>query len=349
MKPLVTIAIPTCDRPQYLREALASALAQTYDNIEIVICDDSTSDETGEGIAAIAASDRRIRYRRNPQKLGMAANFNALADEARGEFISIVSDDDRLLPDFTSRLVHAIQPAARVAFSNHYLINSRGERLAKESLEHTRRYHRDKLPAGEIANVERTVWLNSVPISAALMRTKDLRRLRFREELDAPELELFARMAAEDAGFVFVPEYLTEYRTHPLSNTATGIRSEKLVPRLLDLPVSPEVEIYKRQFMEPLLVDAIGRCLQQGDMDLARRFWRSKYYPRVIRRRDRQEPNYRKADRRADNSCDDSQITTRDLRQAVHACVQRICLTLPAALGSPVYRLMRQIKSGINF
>ena len=49
-------------------------------------------------------SDPRLTYRRNERNLGMCGNFNALADAARGEFFVAIGDDDRLLPEFASRL-----------------------------------------------------------------------------------------------------------------------------------------------------------------------------------------------------------------------------------------------------
>jgi hypothetical protein len=65
----------------------------------------------------------------------MSANFNALAQAARGEFLVAIGDDDRLLPEFVSRLVGVMRPELRVAFSNHYLITADGKRLELESHE----------------------------------------------------------------------------------------------------------------------------------------------------------------------------------------------------------------------
>jgi glycosyltransferase involved in cell wall biosynthesis len=87
MTPLVSIIIPTLDRPHYLREALASALAQTYRNIEVLIFDNGILNETLAVAQEAARGDARVRFQRNARNLGMSANFNALADAARGEFL----------------------------------------------------------------------------------------------------------------------------------------------------------------------------------------------------------------------------------------------------------------------
>ncbi|HEX6186628.1 MAG TPA: glycosyltransferase family 2 protein, partial [Pyrinomonadaceae bacterium] len=253
---LVTIAIPTYDRLEYLKEAVASARTQTHREIEILIGDDGTSQDINTWAASIAGIDSRVRYQRNEHNLGLAGNWNALADAARGDFMVIIGDDDRLLPDCVDKLVDLIHGAS-VAFSNHFLIDSAGGRLDRESIAWTSRYHRDRLPAGSVADAAACVWHNSVPISAALLRTRDAQRLRFKEDLNTPEIEFFARLANEGAQFVFTPDYLVEYRTHPASATTNGLRSEALAARLCDIPVPPHVEPIKREFMAGVLVDAV--------------------------------------------------------------------------------------------
>jgi glycosyltransferase involved in cell wall biosynthesis len=327
MPPLVTVAVPTFERLHYLKEAVASALAQTYANVEVVVGDDGETDAIRAWGEELGRRDPRVRYRRNRRRLGLAGNWNALADAARGEFITIIGDDDRLLPDFVKNLSEAARatPDGRlcdVAFANHYLIDEGGARLEAESLECTRRYGRHLLPAGEVADAARAVWRNSVPMSAALVRTSEVRRLRFKEDLNTPELELFARLAEAGARFVFVPEYLAEYRTHARSATAEGLASERLAERLLAVEVAPHAEAYKREFMSGLLVNAVSRCLEQGDRARARRFLRSAYYPAA---------------------------QGGGLRLAASVCAQGVCAALPAAVGRRAYRLARRLKTRLSF
>jgi glycosyltransferase involved in cell wall biosynthesis len=308
---LVTICVPTFDRLPYLKEAVASALAQTHDCFEVLIGDDGRSEAIREWGEKFAAHDSRVRYQRNPFNRGLAGNWNALADAARGEFLVIIGDDDRLLPNFVAKLVEIIGLHANVAFANHYLIDNEGVRLDAESKECTRRYARDHLTAGEVADAVACVWRNSVPMSAALLRTADVKRLRFKEDLNTPEIELFARLAQEGGRFVFTPEYLSEYRVHARSATSAGLRSEKLVEYLSAIPVSAEVEPHKREFMAGLLVDAVGRCLRLNEREQARQFLRHEYYPRL---------------------------------PSLTYYVQEFCATLPGSLGSGAYHLVRRIK-----
>jgi glycosyltransferase involved in cell wall biosynthesis len=279
MPPLITIGVPTYNRFTYLQEAVQSALAQTYPSFEVLISDDGSGTEIGPWAQALAQKDSRVRYRKNERNLGLAGNWNAIVDAAQGEWLVIIGDDDRLLPDFLTKLAELIQPDVAVVFSNHYLIDEHGQRLAEASRQQTVTYCRNQLPAGRLAHPESWVWRNVVPVSSTSMRTADVRRLRFQADLNTPEIELFLRLAREGAGFSFRPDYLMEYRTHPHSATTAGLWGERLAPYLLPLETSAEVEPWKRQFMAALLPGAVTRCLLQGEAARAREFLRSQYYP----------------------------------------------------------------------
>lgn len=93
--PLVSIVIPAFN-PRFFSQALESALAQSYEHIEIVICDDSSSDEIHDIVQSFANPAYPIHYLRNPKRLGLQKNLMRCVQEARGEFIKVLCDDDRL-------------------------------------------------------------------------------------------------------------------------------------------------------------------------------------------------------------------------------------------------------------
>jgi glycosyltransferase involved in cell wall biosynthesis len=281
--PLVSICIPTLSagRLPYLREAVASARAQTHHEIEILVRDDGTAEAIREFAENQERADRRVRYARNERRLGFGGNWNTLAQSARGEFLVIIGDDDRLLPPFVERLLAARGPDTAVMFSNHYVIDQYGERDAAltRALLHT--FARDALPGGEVADAEVCVWRNSVPMSASLIRTADVKRLGIQPDLNTPEIELFARLAAEGKSFVFVPEYLAEYRVHPQSETSAGLAGERLVKYLEPIPVRAHVEPLKRRFLSSALISGVNKALKAGDVEEARALMQHRYYPRL--------------------------------------------------------------------
>lgn len=329
MPPLVSIAIPTFDRPAYLEEAVVSALAQTYPSIEVLIGDNGTG-EAMRGWAPDVASNPRLFYGRNPRNLGMCGNFNALADNARGEFFVAIGDDDRLLPEFASRLVDEMKPDVSLAFCNHYMIDSQGRRLEAKTREQTRRYKRDELQRGVLESAQVAAWQQSIAMSATLMRTADMRRLRFREDLNTPDAEFFIRLAQEGSKFTFVPEYLVEYRVHVAATTASGLCSERLVEYLLPVEVASAVEPYKKKLLGPLMMNAVSRCLRRGERERAKRLLHSPYYPS-------RAPVDSKAHSAAKRLVEATE-------HAVKFALQHFCASLPTAIGCPTYRVVRAAK-----
>jgi glycosyltransferase involved in cell wall biosynthesis len=106
IRPLVTIGIPTYNRAaRYLREALESALVQTYPNIEIVVSDNGSTDDTEAVVRSYG--DSRIRYFKQQPPVVPNDNFNFCLREARGAYFLLLHDDDKVDPDFIETCLQA--------------------------------------------------------------------------------------------------------------------------------------------------------------------------------------------------------------------------------------------------
>jgi glycosyltransferase involved in cell wall biosynthesis len=101
--PLITIAIPTFNRAALLRGCVQSALSQTYGNIEILVSDNASTDDTEEVLREF--DDKRLRVLRQETNIGLLPNWNACVAAARGEYLVLLSDDDRICPWFLERCV----------------------------------------------------------------------------------------------------------------------------------------------------------------------------------------------------------------------------------------------------
>ena len=130
--PAVTIGIPVFNGEAFLEDAMRSALAQTYDDLELVVCDNASTDRTGEIIADIAASDSRVRPLRNEHNLGAAPNYNRAWDEGRGRYFKWLAHDDRIKPGYLAATVPALDadPDAVLANTVTDYIDEHGERFA---------------------------------------------------------------------------------------------------------------------------------------------------------------------------------------------------------------------------
>jgi glycosyltransferase involved in cell wall biosynthesis len=92
--PLVSIMIPTYNQPQYILQAVNSALAQDYENLEVIVSDDSNNNATTELLRPLG-EDKRLTYYKNPVQLGRVANYRRLLNElARGEWVIMLDGDD---------------------------------------------------------------------------------------------------------------------------------------------------------------------------------------------------------------------------------------------------------------
>jgi len=90
--PKISIIVPVFNMGQFLARAIDSFLMQTEDDLEIIICDNNSSDNTREVVQQY--SDKRIRYYRNESNIGMINNFNTGLKRARGKYVTLISCDE---------------------------------------------------------------------------------------------------------------------------------------------------------------------------------------------------------------------------------------------------------------
>ena len=130
--PLVTIAIPTYNRANgYLRNAIECALRQTYQNVEIVVSDNCSSDNTEDVVKGF--SDQRVRYFRQQVNIGANNNFNFCLERANGKYLLLLHDDDLIDDDFIEVCMGAAGYDTNVGIirTGTRLIDSGGEVIAE--------------------------------------------------------------------------------------------------------------------------------------------------------------------------------------------------------------------------
>lgn len=130
-EPLVTIVMPVY-RDEYFEESIRSALAQTYEKIEIVVLDDSDNGNI-KSIVDKLNSSNRISYVKNSPRLGEIASLTRGIGMARGALIKPLYDDDLLAPSCVERMVLALQvaPGATLASSKRRIIDDAGDDLGE--------------------------------------------------------------------------------------------------------------------------------------------------------------------------------------------------------------------------
>jgi glycosyltransferase involved in cell wall biosynthesis len=128
--PKVSVLIPTYNYARYLPEAIESVLQQDFQDFELLISDDCSSDGSAGIITAYAAKDSRIRFQIHPTNLGMVRHWNWCLAQARGEYVKFLLADDKLArPDALRQLVSMLEEAPQIvlASSSAQIINELSE------------------------------------------------------------------------------------------------------------------------------------------------------------------------------------------------------------------------------
>lgn len=153
--PLVSILIPSWN-PRYFLECLDSAIAQTYQHIEIIICDDCESDAIAQLVAS-RTSQATIQYVKNPERLHARKNYEKCLSLARGEYVKFLNDDDVLAPECVATLLGAFLnvPDLVLATSHRWRINTSSQVIGD-------------MPATRLA-VNRDLVIDGVTLANALI------------------------------------------------------------------------------------------------------------------------------------------------------------------------------------
>ncbi len=187
--PLVSVIMPTHNRPEFLQQAVESVLAQTYENLELIIIDDGSSPP-----AQLNIDDPRIRWLRHEQGKGAAAARNAGMRAAQGEFLAFLDDDDQYFPNKLSLLVDYLQthPSVELVFARVEYHYGNGQSEC-----HANGYH---------TWFENFLYLNTIHTNSNLFRRSVFEKVQFDERIrkyDDMQFFLAASLCCEIA---YVPD-----------------------------------------------------------------------------------------------------------------------------------------------
>jgi glycosyltransferase involved in cell wall biosynthesis len=129
---LVSVVIPTRNRSQCIESAILSALAQTYTNLEVIVVDDGSTDDTVQVVAESARNHARVRLIRHSQRKGAQAARNTGIHAAQGQWIAFLDSDDQWLPDSLAvRLQIARLKGVHVVHSDCYVLKPGSAQLQR--------------------------------------------------------------------------------------------------------------------------------------------------------------------------------------------------------------------------
>jgi glycosyltransferase involved in cell wall biosynthesis len=224
--PQVSICIPTYNYARIIGDALRSALEQSCRNLEILVVDDASSDDTESLVRDIAAGDARVRYVRHAENIGLSRNFSACISLAKGEFVQILCADDVLEPGCATALGDALHS------NREAVLAACGRILTDENLKPVRvvraRKRREVVP-GQALLHECFVYSNLIGEPTAVMFRRAAASRGFRPDYSqAVDLEMWMHLLTQGAG-ILLPEPLCRVRRHATQASHENVRSGRVV------------------------------------------------------------------------------------------------------------------------
>jgi glycosyltransferase involved in cell wall biosynthesis len=214
--PRLSIGLPVYNGENYIKEALDSILAQTFEDFEVIISDNASTDRTGEICREYAARDPRVKYYRNDVNKGASPNFNQVFALSSGQYFKWAAHDDLLAPDFFVRCVEVLDsdPSVILCYSKIIKIDENGNHVG--TYDHDNSMKLDSFMCHErfwnlmdekhwaiaVFGVIRSEILRSTPLIASYVGS---------DRCLLAELGLLGRIHR-------VPEYLFLRREHPESS-----------------------------------------------------------------------------------------------------------------------------------
>ena len=218
---LISVIVPVYCTAQFLPACIDSLIAQTYRNIEILLVDDGSTDQSGAICDAYASRDARVRVIHQANG-GVSRARNAGLAQARGSYVSFVDSDDTLEPDTYAYLIGQMQLHGADAAMFEYSIDHRDHTIT-----HTHRGY------PSVMNAEQAVCACVTPVNrfacTKLFCARLTEQMRFDPEISVGEDTLFCVQALKAAKCVyFSHRVLYHYRQHGQSVTNRGFGRENL-------------------------------------------------------------------------------------------------------------------------
>lgn len=239
--PTVAICIGTYNQSQYLRGAIASALAQTYPIREIWVSDDASTDDTASVMREICAQHPQIRSFRQPVNLGLPGNITWLLSQPQTDLIVRLDSDDRLEPEYVAVLAGLMRqyPDAGYAHCDVTEIDGEGKPRRIRRLMRTSAYESAEQALRGNASGYR-VAANCILYRAQAIKEVDYYRptlsWRYCEDWD-----MIVRLAIAGWGNVYAPQNLSNYRVW---DDGKGVRASRKMAE-----VRETAEIYKARLI----------------------------------------------------------------------------------------------------
>lgn len=224
--PRVSVVLPTRNRAEYVERAIDSALGQTVREVEVIVVDDASTDDTADVLAPLASADRRLRIIRHDEPRGAPAARNAGIEAAAGPVVAFLDDDCVWAPEKLEKQLAVMDAERGVAYCRH-------------AIQHGEEWVVEGEPGAAREGARALLRKNYIGTYAAVVRRDLLQEAGgFDEALPRlQDWDLMLRLGRR-TGFAYVPELLVHGYQLPTGITmdteALPVAAERMVERHRD-------------------------------------------------------------------------------------------------------------------
>ena len=212
--PAVSVVIPVYNAESTLADTVASVIAQTVHNWELILVDDASTDGSTAVAAQYAQGDARIRFLQNERNLGVAETRNRAIRAARGSYIALLDSDDLWNPEKLERqMALADATGAELIYCSYAIIDEAGKRCC------------DDFIVPKTTDREKMLVRSVISCSTALIRRGCLLEHPFRSEYVHEDLALWLELLGTGCRACGCPEVLASYRVSSRSRSGNKRKS----------------------------------------------------------------------------------------------------------------------------
>lgn len=228
--PMVTVVMPAYNAADFIRQAIESVLRQTVTDLELLVIDDGSSDNTCDIVRALSQQDHRVRLLVNEKNLGAGGTRNRGLSLSESPYTALLDSDDYWEPELLQKLIGCIENnSADLAYCSYALVDEQNKKVCNDFI------------VPEETDFESSAVRNVISCSTVVLTRRVVEKYRFPENVYHEDIALWFKMLREGVVARGVPEVLAAYRQRAGSKTSGKLKSAALRWRVyrnyLGLPV----------------------------------------------------------------------------------------------------------------
>ena len=214
--PMVSVIMPAYNAAAYIEASIASVLGQTMGDLELLVLDDGSTDQTRQRIEAAAKRDSRVRCLPNTQNMGTAKTRNRGLELCRGQYVAFLDSDDLWHPEkLEIQLALAREKQADLVYCSYAIVDEQG------------RKHCDDYIVPETVTFTALLKQNEIGCSTVLLRREIAQQYRFPTEVYHEDYALWLSLLKQGKRAVGDQRVLMYYYYHPDSRAGNKLASAK--------------------------------------------------------------------------------------------------------------------------